>query len=238
LKRSTREVGASEDKRGIVYQAIIAMLPLSLATVPWGILCGALGIDAGLTPWQSQAMSLFVFAGAAQLTAVIMLGAGVDRLSIIGSIFVISSRHILYSFDLRAQVHKLPLKWKIPIAFLLTDEMYVVVKQYMKTNKFSPLYAVIAGLTLYVIWNIATLVGIIAGNQLGDLSSLGLNFAIVAVFVAMTAPELKYFPMMITTLVAGTSAIFLKDSLPEGYIVISSLLGMTAGYIASSKEEL
>jgi len=214
------------------------MLPLALATVPWGILCGALSMDAGMTPLQAQAMSLFVFAGAAQLSAVIMMGSGVGASSVIGSTFVISARHVLYSFDLRAQIYELPLRWRIALAFVLTDEMYVVTKQHMKTNPFSPLYALIAGLTLYVIWNIATLVGIIVGHKFGNLNSLGLDFAIVATFVAMTAKETRHYPMLVTTIVSATVAIFLHKSLPQWYIIIASVSGMLAGYMVSSKEEL
>lgn len=231
LKKSTSGLKLS-------LRAIADMLPLALATVPWGMLCGALSMDAGLTPLQAQAMSLFVFAGAAQLSAVIMMGAGVGALSNIGSTFVISSRHILYSFDLRTKIYELPLRWRVPLAFLLTDEMYVVVKKYMKTNEFSPLYALMAGLTLYVPWNISTFVGIVMADKMNNLNSLGFDFAIVAVFVAMSTSEMREFPMLATTLVSATIAIFLKDSMPDLYIIVATIIGMLAGYLASNKKRL
>ncbi len=222
----------------IAPKAILDMLPLSLATVPWGILCGTLCMEAGMTPFQAQAMSLFVFAGAAQLSAVIMMGAGVSASSIIGSTFVISSRHILYSFDLRSRIYDLPLRWRLPLAFLLTDEMYVVTKQYMKTNPFSPLYSLVAGVTMYSIWNISTFTGIILGDKLDNLNSLGLDFAIVATFIAMTARETRYYPMLVTTLVSAVTALLLHSILPQWYIIIASVLGMLAGYMSSNKKEL
>lgn len=51
----------------------VAMLPLSLAVVPWGFLAGSFAIDSGLTPLEGQAMSAILFAGAAQLVAMGMI---------------------------------------------------------------------------------------------------------------------------------------------------------------------
>jgi predicted branched-subunit amino acid permease len=56
-----------------MYQAIIDIFPLSLAVVPWGILCGSLAITVGLTPLQAQLMLLLIFAGATQLAALTMI---------------------------------------------------------------------------------------------------------------------------------------------------------------------
>jgi len=57
-------------------QGALAVLPLSIAVIPWGILAGSLALDAGLDFLESQAMSAVVFAGAAQLVAVGMIKAG------------------------------------------------------------------------------------------------------------------------------------------------------------------
>ncbi|WP_229667961.1 AzlC family ABC transporter permease [Oceanisphaera marina] len=80
-----------------MYQASIAIFPLCAAVIPWGILCGSLSIQAGLTPLQAQSMSLFVFAGAAQLAGVSLIGVASAPLPILSSTFIIGSRHLLYS---------------------------------------------------------------------------------------------------------------------------------------------
>ena len=46
------------------------MLPLCLAVLPWGILCGSLAVQNGFSALETQAMSLLVFAGSAQLVAI------------------------------------------------------------------------------------------------------------------------------------------------------------------------
>lgn len=54
----------------------LAVMPLTLAVIPWGILAGSLALETGLSALESQAMSLFVFAGSAQLVALGMIKAG------------------------------------------------------------------------------------------------------------------------------------------------------------------
>ena len=115
----------------IIKQATFDISPLSLAVIPWGILSGTIAVNIGLTLFQAQAMSLFIFARVAQLSAMTLISGGASALSISGSVFAISSRHLLYSIDLRKEVYKLPLKWKIALAFFLTDEMYAVTKGHL-----------------------------------------------------------------------------------------------------------
>ncbi len=217
-----------------IFQGMIDILPLAISVVPWGILCGTISVDIGFNFWQAQAMSMFVFAGAAQLSAMALITSGAGLIPISSSVFAISSRHLLYCVDLRKDVHELPLKWRIPLAFFLTDEVYAITKSYIhKYDIFSPIYSLTAGIIFYLIWNLSTFAGIMLGQNINNIDKLGLDFAIVAVFIAITAPHLKNLPMLITALVSAISAIYFKSIYPDIYIVIAALIGMTAGYIAS-----
>ena len=80
---STEQVQSS---RSVKLAAFFDILPLSIAVIPWGILCGSLAIQVGLSPLQSQLMSLLVFAGAAQLSALTLVGASGGIATILGSI--------------------------------------------------------------------------------------------------------------------------------------------------------
>lgn len=59
--------------RSAFLRGAVAIMPLSLATAPWGLLAGSMAIEANLTPLQGQGLSSIVFAGAAQLVAIGML---------------------------------------------------------------------------------------------------------------------------------------------------------------------
>ncbi len=100
-------------------QGCIAMLPLSLAVVPWGFLAGSFAIDSGLTPMEGQAMSAILFAGAAQLVAMGMIKSGATLLTMVVTIFFITSRHFLYSLSMRNHIVGLPLRWRLALVFYL-----------------------------------------------------------------------------------------------------------------------
>jgi len=227
----------SESAAKLSISAIVDTLPLAVAVIPWGILTGALAIQVGLSPLQGQLMSLLVFAGAAQLSAITLIAGGASFGAIYGSTFVISARHLLYSVTLRENVLSLPFRWRFAIAFVLTDEMFAVSQSHtQRSGRFSPLFALVSGVTFYLIWNVATLVGIIAGERFNDLELLGLDFAIVATFIAMTFSELRKFPVFVAVIVSGAASVLLKPLFSESYIIIASLLGMLAAFLAHNEE--
>ena len=145
----------------LAWIAFIDMLPLSLAVLPWGVLTGALAIQAGFSLAQSQALSLLVFAGAAQLSAITFFAAGTAYGAIFASTFVISARHLLYSLTFLQHIAQEPWLTRVAVAFLLTDEMFAVSEAHTKrSGAFSVRYALISGLFFYIAWNLATAVGI------------------------------------------------------------------------------
>lgn len=219
--------------------AILDILPLALAVMPWGMLCGSLALQSGLSPWQAQFMSLAVFAGAAQLAALGLISGGSGNVAaIVSSTAVVSSRHLLYSAVLRPAVMALPLRWRLALAFLLTDEMFAVTLAHQRrTGGFSPAYALLSGLVFYLAWNAATLAGILVGSLLGDLDQLGFDFAIAAIFIAMVVPAVHSRPMLAAVLVSGTLAVLCHvHQIPQG-VLLASLAGMTLGYTLSGDAE-
>jgi 4-azaleucine resistance transporter AzlC len=217
--------------------AVVDILPLALATVPWGVLCGSLAINVGLTPLQAQLMSLLVFAGAAQLAAVTIIGAVGSLSSIFSSTFVISSRHLLYSAVFRDHVRNSSLGLRCSIAFFLTDEMFAVTCAYMEKHKmFSPIYALSSGITFYIIWNMSTFAGIFAGQYIPNLEHLGLEFAIAATFIAIVIPAIKDKSTLISVISSGVSAVVLSIFMKDYALIMATFIGMLCGYLTKDKE--
>ena len=220
-----------------INRAVLDIMPLALATVPWGILCGSLAINIGLTAIQAQLMSLLVFAGAAQLASITILGATGAISSIFSSTFVISSRHLLYSAVFREHVRQRSFLSRLCIAFFLTDEMFAVTCAYVEKHKtFSVLYAISAGITFYVVWNVSTFAGIVAGQYIPNLENLGLEFAIAATFITIVIPSIKDPSILIAVLVSGFSALVLSIYIPDYALIIATITGMLTGYFTPIKE--
>ncbi|MFP2770408.1 AzlC family ABC transporter permease [Oceanisphaera sp. KMM 10153] len=228
----------TQDNLAIMYQASIAIFPLCAAVIPWGVLCGSLAIQASLTPLQAQAMSLFVFAGAAQLAGISLIGAASSPLPILSSTFVISSRHLLYSAVYHDHIRDLPLLKRVTFAFFLTDEMFAITNSYIEKNRsFNYLYAVTSGVVFYVMWNISTLIGIIAGSSTDNLEELGLEFAIAATFIAIVIPSIKHRSTLVSVVTSGVSILVLNS---EGFgysLIAATLLGMVAGFYVDQGEK-
>src|SRR5476649_3008168 len=99
----------------------LAVIPLSLACAPWGLLAGSMAIDAQFTPLQAQGLSAIVFAGAAQLVAIGMIKSGASVLSIFMTTLLLTSQHLLYAMHMRPSISQLSPRWRAGLGFLLTD---------------------------------------------------------------------------------------------------------------------
>ena len=222
----------------IMYQAFIDILPLAMAVIPWGILCGSLAIKVGLSAVQAQLMSLLVFAGAAQLASLTLIGAVGALSSIFSSTFVISSRHLLYSAVFREHVRESSMLTRCCMAFFLTDEMFAVSCAYLEKNKsFSHLYAISAGVVFYLIWNVATFIGIVAGQFIPNIENLGLEFAIAATFIAIVIPSIKRFSTLMSVLASGISVCILSITGIDHALIIATCIGMATGFLTASKDK-
>lgn len=223
-------------RQSVVLQAIIDIMPLSIAVTPWGFLCGSLAIEAGFSAWQAQLLSLLVFAGAAQLSGINLIGIGTSLPALINSTAMISSRHLLYSAACEKDVRHLSLIKRVVFAFLLTDELFAVISHYQeKYGVFNYRYAVVAGGVFYIIWNLSTLVGIILAKSIGGIEELGLDFAIAAIFIAMTVPRLKGFALITAAAVSGVLAVgFALIGFQQG-LMVAGLIGMALGYFLTEK---
>ncbi len=209
------------------------MVPLSIAVVPWGLLAGSFAIESGLTVVESQALSAILFAGSAQLVATGMFKAGATLATMLLAIFFITSRHLLYSVSMRDKISPLPLKWRLTLGFLLTDELFAICGQ-QSEKQFDRWYALGAGLSFYLCWNLATLAGIVAGSYIPALNELGLEFAVAATFIAIVVPNVKSSPVLLAVLVSlATSVICYARGIDSG-LMIASVAGMLAGYLAES----
>ncbi len=206
------------------------MTPLSIAVIPWGLLAGSYAIESGLSMWESQALSAILFAGSAQLVATGMLKAGASLMTMLITTFFITSRHLLYSVSMREKVRYMPLRWRLSLGFLLTDELFAIVG-HQSEKQFQPWYALGAGLSFYLCWNAATLVGIFAGQYIPNMNELGLEFAVAATFIAIVVPNIKGHPVITAVAVSLALSVLCAHFNIEGGLIIASLGGMLAGFV-------
>lgn len=220
-----------DSKPRLFWQGTVAMLPLSVAVLPWGLLAGSFAIEAGLNPFESQALSAILFAGSAQLVATGMIKAGAGLMTMLITTFFITSRHFLYSVSMRGKISSLPTRWRVILGFLLTDELFALCGQ-QSEKQFNRWYALGAGFSFYLIWNLATLVGIVAGSYIPSLNSIGLEFAVAATFIAIVIPNVKSIPILISVITALILSVTLTIFNINGSLMYASVGAMLAGYFS------
>ena len=101
-----------------------ALLPMHLGVVPFGVIYGVVAIQSGISPLAAMLMSSVVFAGSAQFVLAQMVGVGAPLLLTAGTVGMINLRHALYSASVAPLLAHLPLRWRVLLAYLLTDEAY------------------------------------------------------------------------------------------------------------------
>ena len=113
--------------------------PLLLGVAPFGMIYGIAALAAGVPAWLAQLASAVVFAGAAQLVIVQMLAAGAGFVPIALTSGLLNLRHVLYSASMAEYVRHLPRRWRLLLAYVLTDEAYAVaVLRYQRRETATP----------------------------------------------------------------------------------------------------
>jgi 4-azaleucine resistance transporter AzlC len=218
--------------RSAFLRGAVAIMPLSLATAPWGLLAGSMAIEANLTPLQGQGLSSIVFAGAAQLVAIGMLKGGAGIFSILLTTLLLTSQHLLYGMSMRSVISPLPGRWRAGLGFLLTDELFALTSQHDK-QQFNRWYALGVGLTFYIAWNLFTLAGIVLGSSIPGLEHLGLDFSIAATFIALITPVVRNVPTVVCVAVSLFCSVLFSYWQWGSALVLSGLAGMSAGFICN-----
>ena len=124
----------------------------------------------------------------------------------------------------------LPGKWRLGLGFLLTDEFFALVSPFDRQT-FNRWYALGVGLTFYIAWNLFTLAGIVLGKSIPGLDQLGLEFSIAATFIALITPVVRDVPTVVCVAVSLLCSVWLSFLHWESAVVVSGVLGMSAGYL-------
>jgi 4-azaleucine resistance transporter AzlC len=210
-------------------------VPLLLGAAPFGLIYGTMAVASDLSAAAAMAMSLLVFAGSAQFVAVGLVAARTPLLIIVATTFVVNLRHMLYSATLLPHLKHLPQRWRIPLAFLLTDEAFAVTVHRLQKVAGSPYghwHQLGASVTMYLNWQVWSLLGLILGDRMPDVASWGLDVAMPIAFIGMTIPFVRSLPMVVCVCTAGACGL-LTVSLPYKLgIIVSTLAGVLAGLLA------
>ena len=180
--------------------------PVLGTTLVVGATFGVVARQSGLEPLQIVAMSLLVFAGASQFAMVQLFLQSAPIPIVIASVLFINLRHLLMATSLRAQLQQLPLLGRLVAAFFLTDESFAMATGHFRRGGRSLAYYFMFAISLYVLWNLATLAGIVIGGAIGDPRRYGIDFAITATFIGIVVLAIRHRSDAVIAIVAALVA--------------------------------
>jgi len=219
------------------WAGVRAEVPLLIGVFPFGMIYGALALNAGLSKSASQMMSSIVFAGSSQFVATQLVLDAAPGFVIVLTIAVVNLRHVLYSASIAPYLASVSTRWKTLLAYLLTDEAYApAIVHYEKkgVSPFSHWFLFGAGIALWTNWQISTALGIFLGTAIPE--SWSLDFALPLTFIAMVVPVLKGRPYVAAALSAGVMAL-VAYSLPYSLgLILAALVGITVGTFLEGKQ--
>ena len=177
-------------KKQLLTKGLLSVAPHMFSVIPFGIVCGAIGIELGFSPVLVYAMSIIIFGGASQIVFLQLLSGGASALIAVTSVGVINSRHLLYGAVLSEYLEKLSFIKKLLISYLVVDQGCAESNRFFQKNKNEPYlhyHLLGSGGTLWICWQLATLSGIILGSFVPE--ELGLKFAVPLTFIAIVVQD-------------------------------------------------
>jgi len=215
------------------FEGFRDIAPMMLGVIPFGIVCGVGAIAAGASPIAALAMSMIMFSGAAQIIAVQLLAAGAPFAVILLSCLVVSLRLMMYSAAMAPYLRPLDHRWRVLLSFVLTDQAFAATLQRFRESgdvRANASYFLGSGALLWVVWQLATLAGILAGQVIPG--SWQLEFVVPLCFLAVLTPLLRDRVSLLVFAVAAIAVVVL-DAMPLRLSMIcGGLLGIMAGVIA------
>jgi len=197
-----------------------------LSVVVVGIPFGIVARQSGLSPAEIVAMSVFVFAGASQFAMVQLFKDGVAWPLVVATVFLINLRHLLMAAALRPHFTRAPVARRLAAAYVLTDEAFAMAIGWFRRGRTELAYYAAFAVALYILWNVATVIGMVLGPSIGEPRRFGVDFAITATFIAIVVLGVRRRSDAVVALAAALLASALA------YAGASVVAVVTAGALA------
>ena len=211
---------------------VIAISPLMIGVMPFGLVFGVAVAASSIGALLGSATSWIIFGGAAQLATVQLFDEGATAAVVIATALVIQARHLMYSAALAPHFREFPTLWRWGLPYLLTDQAFAVsITRFETVNDpaYKRWFFSGAGITLWIVWQVTTVIGVLLGAQLPEAWSL--EFAIPLVFLALLMPTLKNRPSLAAAVVGGLVALLGFDLPYNLGLLVGACSGVAAGVI-------
>lgn len=221
-----------------IKKIFTSALPVILGYLTVGFAYGVLAANAGLTLMQTLAMSVFVFAGSAQLIAVSMIAQSINPVSIIFTTLIVNLRHLLMSAALSPHMKE----WKrIEIAgfcYELTDETFAVHSLRFRQGETSPRIAILLNGICQSAWLIGSVLGSVAGGAITDVKPFALDYALPAMFIGLLILQMQNrIHIWVALLGAALSLGLWVAGVTQWNVILATVAAATLGAVLETRKK-
>src|SRR5450631_3576045 len=203
-------------------------LGIGLATGAYGLSFGAISTAAGLSVLQTCVLSLVMFTGGSQFAMAGVIGGGGAAMTGAATAILLGIRNSFYAVRLSSVLQARG--WRRPIAAQLVIDESTAMAVLRTSPRASRLAFWATGASVYVLWNLATLIGALSTHALSDPKVLGLDAAAPAAFLALMAPRLRSREPWVVALVAAAVALVSVPFVPAGVpVLFAAAVAVVAG---------
>ncbi len=212
---------------------VVDILPMLVGMVPFGLLVGAMGTQAGLDVWEVVLMSSAVFAGASQFIALDMWTSPLPALALIGTTFLVNLRHVLMGAAAAPHIKSLPVWVRYPFLYAMADENWAMaIRKISMDKKIAAGYLMGLTIPFYLNWQIWSYAGTQLGGLIADPRMFGFDFVFTAVFICLILGFWKHDRRLTPILASAVAALVAANILPgTWYIFIGSIVGVSVAAI-------
>jgi 4-azaleucine resistance transporter AzlC len=187
MSQQTADQRPGQDLPALRRRLVMDGLGIIASAVGFGFVYGLSARSAGFSPLEASAMSVIVFAGAAQFAAVGYVAGGFSWLGIVLLTAFLNARHLLYSAALAPWFADRPRLERAAMAHFLTDEGFALsishFRRVGRTDRWGYWFATIGA--TFIPWNLATVGGVLVGGAMPDPSRFGLDIVFPAAMAGL-----------------------------------------------------
>lgn len=215
-------------RRSVFARGVRLGLPIFLGYVPVGAAFGVVARDLGFSPLQAVVCSATALAGAGQLIALQLIGAGASVAAVVLTTAVVNLRYVLFGAAMSPHVSRMRLSGQAFLAFTLTDETFAVNIDDHRRSLASGWSMAGVGAVAWLGWVLGTAAGAITAGAIGDPTRFGVQFAMPAMFTALLVAQAEDRRHVLTALAAAVIAITLMLILPDPwYLIVAPMMAAT-----------
>ncbi|MAH19561.1 MAG: branched-chain amino acid ABC transporter permease [Acidimicrobiaceae bacterium] len=210
-------VASDAQRRSIRAQAI----SIGLAISPFGLAFGALCAESGVGVWEALGFSSLVFGGSSQFAAVSVLADDGTVIAAVTAGLLLNLRSLAFGVSMAPSL-KGSLLWRVGVSQLMIDESTAIGSS-QSTHELRRYGYLWGGLSVFVLWNATTLIGVSVLSEAESLiTDLGIDATIPAAFLGLIWNKLENVKHRVVALIGAITALILIPITPAGIPVIAA----------------